>query len=103
RGTAFIGSQFVGKLLRIKAPPFSIDGIIGELADIGNSLGLKSKRDLMVMARRGLMIGERGQRPAGIRCRVAQVDVISTRPRTIERGKLIISARRTRLDLWRDA
>src|SRR3546814_20417220 len=62
---------------------------------------LLRERDLVVMARRRFVIGQRRQRPRRVFGGVAQVDIISAGARAVERGYLVIAARGAGLDLDR--
>src|SRR3546814_3888124 len=68
-----------------------------------SDLRLLRERDLVVMARRRFVIGQRRQRPRRVFGGVAQVDIISAGARAVERGYLVIAARGAGLDLGRHA
>ncbi len=99
----FIDPHLVGELFGVEAPALGIDRVSGEAAEARDALGLLRQRDLVVMARRGLVIGERRQRPRRIFGGVAQVDVISAGARAVECGDLVIAAGRAILDIGGDA
>jgi hypothetical protein len=67
-----------------------------DLAQRGQARFLR-QRELEVMARHALVIGQRGQGPARHFGGVAQVDVIGAGARAVERAVLVIAARRAGL------
>ncbi len=97
-GIVFIDPHLVRQLLGIQAPAFRIGREAHHLHQQRRVRLLHLQGDLMVMARRRLVIGQRRQHPFGPLSRVAQVDVVGARPRSIQRRGLIIAARRARLD-----
>jgi hypothetical protein len=82
-----IGAHFHRQFLGIKRPAFAIAGEELNLADFGQT-GFQRQRALQVMARNALVIGQRGQGPAGHFGRIAQVDVIGTGAFPVERSAL---------------
>src|SRR3546814_624518 len=96
-----VDAHLVGELFGIKAPALGIDRISGEAAEARDARRLLRERDLVVMARRRFVIGQRRQRPRRVFGGVAQVDIISAGARAVrseERrvGKACVSKGRSR-------
>ncbi len=81
-------------MLGIERPALDIGVEAGDLAQFRQVLVLLLDRNLQMVPRNGLVISQGRQGPARHFFRVAQVDIIGPRTRAIERGALIITARR---------
>ena len=88
-----IHAHLVGELLRIERPALTIGSKPHRPAQHRQTAGFEHQRTLQVMSRDTLVIGERGQGPAGNLRHLPQVDVVGAGTRAIERAVLVVPAR----------
>ena len=93
-----VDAHLDGQLLGIERPTLGIAREADDLADQRQALGLVRQRQLQVVARDALVHRQGGQSVLGLLGRVAQVDPVDPRTLAVERGRVVVAARRAGLD-----